>query len=365
MKNTFGNSITVTLFGESHGEYIGAVVDGIAPGILIDKENINRRLAQRRPSDNISTSRVEEDEYIIASGEYRGYTTGTPLTVIIKNTNKKSGDYSALASTPRPSHADFAAECKYHGFQDGRGGGHFSGRITAALVAVGAILESQLNENGIYIGTHISELHGAYDRAFEDYTSDISLLSESEFPTLSDKARESMVREIEKAAKMGDSVGGILESAVIGLPAGIGEPWFDSLESELAHAIFSIPGVKGIEFGLGFAFADVYGSEGNDALMIKGGKVVTETNNNGGINGGISNGMPIIFRTAIKPTPSIAKEQKTVNLTSMTDTTIQITGRHDPAIIHRARTVVDAVTAIVLADMLTARYGTDYLGADL
>lgn len=361
MKNTFGNSITVTLFGESHGEYIGAVLDGLAPGIKIDRDYINKRLAERRPSGKISTARVEADEFIIASGEFNGYTTGTPLTVLIPNTNKKSGDYEKLALTPRPSHADYTAECKYHGFQDRRGGGHFSGRITASLVAVGAILKSALESKGIFIGTHISELHSVADRGFDDYKEDIEALSNTSFPVLRESTRENMMREIEKAASMGDSVGGILESAVIGLPTGVGEPWFDTLEGMLAHALFSIPGVKGVEFGLGFAFADVYGSEGNDAFRVDNGKVVTETNNNGGINGGISNGMPIIFRTAVKPTPSIFKAQKTVNLCDMTDTTIEISGRHDPAIIHRARAVVDAVTAITLADALTGRFGTDYL----
>lgn len=363
MKNTFGNSLTVTLFGESHGEYIGAVLDGIAPGIKIDRENINKRLAQRRPSGKISTARVEADEYIIASGEHQGYTTGTPLTVLIPNTNRKSSDYEKLALTPRPSHADYTAECKYHGFQDKRGGGHFSGRVTAALVAMGAIIESALTYKGVLIGSHISELHGVADRGFDDYTADIAILNDSLFPVLRESTRENMTREIEKAAAMGDSVGGILESAVIGLPEGVGEPWFDTLEGMLAHALFSIPAVKGVEFGLGFAFADVYGSEGNDAFRIDDGKVVTETNNSGGINGGISNGMPIIFRTAIKPTPSIFKAQRTVNLDDMTDTTLEISGRHDPAIIHRARAVVDAVTAITLADALTGRFGTDYLTA--
>lgn len=361
MKNTFGNSLTVTLFGESHGDFIGAVLDGVAPGIKIDRENIDKRLSQRRPSGKISTARVEKDEYIIASGEYQGYTTGTPLTVLIPNTNKKSGDYEKLASTPRPSHADYTAECKYHGFQDKRGGGHFSGRITAALVAVGAILESALMNKGILIGTHILELHGVADRVFDSYSEDIASLNASSFPVLREITRENMMREIEKAAAMKDSVGGILESVVIGLPAGVGEPWFDTLEGMLAHALFSVPAVKGVEFGLGFAFADVYGSEGNDDFRIDGNKVVTETNNSGGINGGISNGMPIIFRTAIKPTPSIFKAQKTVNLDDMSETTIEISGRHDPAIIHRARTVVDAVTAITIADALTSRFGTDYL----
>ena len=361
MKNTFGNSITVTLFGESHGEYIGAVLDGLAPGIRIDHEYIKARLALRRPSGKISTARVEADEYSIVSGACDGYTTGTPLCILIPNQNKRSGDYKAMTDIPRPGHADYTAECKYAGFQDARGGGHFSGRLTAAIVAAGAILASALESKGIYIGTHISELHGCYDRGFDCYEKDIKALSGKVFPVLESTAEQKMTAEIEKAASLGDSVGGILESAVIGVPAGVGEPWFDSVESMLSHALFSIPGVKGVEFGLGFAFADVYGSEGNDPFAIENGNVVTTTNNNGGINGGITNGMPVIFRTAIKPTPSIFKEQASVSLSEMKSTTLKIEGRHDPAIIHRARAVVDAITAITFADMLSARFGTDYL----
>jgi chorismate synthase len=250
---------------------------------------------------------------------------------------------------------------KYHGYEDPRGGGHFSGRLTAAIVAAGALLGAALETKGIGIGSHITELHGAFDRPFEDYESDISLLRDKQFPVLTESAEEKMKKEIEKARESGDSVGGILESAVIGMPVGIGEPWFDSMESMLSHALFSIPGVKGVEFGLGFAFADVYGSEGNDTFAIKDGKVVTETNNNGGINGGITNGMPIVFKTAIKPTPSIFKEQASVSLSKMENTSLKLQGRHDPAIIHRARAVVDAVTALVIADAITVRYGTDYL----
>lgn len=361
MKNIFGNNITVTLFGESHGDYIGATLDGVAPGIKIDRDYINSKLDLRRPKGKISTARVEGDEFTIVSGEYGGYTTGTPLTILIPNTNKKSGDYKNIMETPRPGHSDYTAECKYHGFQDTRGGGHFSGRITAALVAAGAILGSALEERGIYIGTHISRLHGISDRGFINYSDDISTLATEHFPVLSKEAKSAMAKEIVEAANMGDSVGGVLESAVIGLPAGVGEPWFDTLESMLAHALFAVPGIKGVEFGLGFGFADCYGSEGNDPYRIKDGEVITSTNNNGGINGGISNGMPIIFRCAVKPTPSIFKEQETVNLSEMKNATIQIAGRHDPAIIHRARAVVDAVAAITLADVLTGRFGTDFL----
>lgn len=363
MKNTFGKAIAVTLFGESHGEAIGAVVDGLAPGIAIDNEYIKKRLDERRPSGRISTARREADEYEIVSGVFEGYTTGTPLTLIIRNKNTKSGDYSSLRDMPRPSHADYVANVKYRGYQDFRGGGHFSGRVTAALVAVGAIIRRALEGKGIYIGTHISALHGIRDRDFSDCVADIVKLGSAKFPVLNDEAGEWMQREILAAAEAGDSVGGILETAVIGMPVGVGEPWFDTVEGELSHILFSVPGVKGVEFGLGFGFADVYGSEANDAFVTDGVTVKTKTNNNGGINGGISNGMSITFRSAIKPTPSIYKVQDTVSLSAMENRELQIEGRHDPAIIHRARAVIDAVAAIALADMLAIRYGTDWLGA--
>ena len=361
MKNTFGNSITVTLFGESHGEYIGAVLDGLAPGIKVNHEYIREKLSLRRPAGNISTTRVEADEYEIVSGVFNGYTTGTPLCILIKNANKRSSDYGEAMDVPRPGHADFTAREKYHGFEDHRGGGHFSGRITAVLVAAGAILGSALEEKGIKIGSHITELHGAFDRTFDNIEEDIGLVNKKLFPTLTEEAEERMKKEIEKAKSLGDSVGGILESGIIGLPSGLGEPWFDSMESMLSHGLFSIPAVKGVEFGLGFAFADTYGSEANDTFAVKDGKVVTNSNNNGGINGGITNGMPIVFRTVIKPTPSIGKTQASVSLSKMENTTIKTEGRHDPCIVHRARAVVDAITSIVVADMLTIKYGTDYL----
>lgn len=362
MKNTFGSSISITIFGESHGAAIGAVLDGLAPGIEINDEYIAARLDERRPSGKISTSRKEADQYEIVSGVFNGYTTGTPLTIIIRNTNAKSSDYSQLLDTPRPSHADYTASVKYRGFQDYRGGGHFSGRITAALVAAGAILRYALLKHGISIGTHVSELHGVADRAFADLDADIRKLGEGGFPTLDDAAKEKMIAEAEAAAAAGDSVGGVLESAIIGLPAGVGEPWFDTLEGVLAHALFSVPAIKGVEFGLGFGFKDKFGSEANDAFATDGESVYTLTNNNGGINGGISNGMPIIFRVAVKPTPSIFKPQSTVSLGKMENTELTINGRHDPAIIHRARAVVDAVAAIAVADMLAVKYGTDWLG---
>ena len=361
MKNTFGNSLCVTLFGESHGEAIGAVIDGISPGIKVSDEYIKEKLSRRRPSGKISTKRVEADEYRILSGVFNGFTTGTPIAIVIENTNTKSSDYSSLLDTPRPSHADYTATLKYNGYQDYRGGGHFSGRITAALVCAGAILQSALEQKGILIGTHIKSLHGISDTPFSNLCEDISTLSKREFPTISCDAEGEMKRLAESIAEKGDSVGGILETAVVGFPGGVGEPWFDTLEGMLAHAIFSVPAVKGVEFGLGFGFNGSLGSEANDRFRYEGDKIVTETNNCGGILGGISNGMPIMFSTAIKPTPSIFKEQGSVSIQKKENTTIKISGRHDPMIIHRAAPVVDAVTAIVLSDMLLTKFGTDYL----
>lgn len=362
MKNTFGNNISITLFGESHGDMIGAVLDGLSAGVKIDYNMIEREMNKRRPHGKISTPRHESDIVRIVSGVMNGISTGAPITVIIENNNKNSKDYSLLKDTPRPSHADYTANVKYGGNQDYRGGGHFSGRLTAPIVAVGAILQSALNQKGICIGTHIKKLHGISDRDFISYDDDIRILSEKLFPVLDADSEADMTSEIIKAAEMGDSVGGVLESAVIGLPAGIGEPWFDSLESTLSHILFSIPGVKGVEFGLGFEFAEKYGSEANDPFTTDGEKIFTLTNNNGGINGGISNGMPILFRTVVKPTPSIFKDQLTVSLSKMENTVLKINGRHDPAIIHRARAVVDAVCAIAIADALSAMYGTSYFG---
>lgn len=362
MKNTFGSNITVTLFGESHGDMIGAVIDGLTPGVAIDDGYIREKLELRRPFGTVSTPRREPDSYRIVSGVHAGYTTGTPLTVLIENTNTKSSDYESIRYTPRPGHADYTAECKYGGYQDTRGGGHFSGRVTAALVAAGAIISSALEKKGIMIGTHILSLGGISDRPFTALESDIAILSKKKFPVIDGDSAGKMKKKIEEAASLGDSVGGILETAVIGLPAGIGEPWFDTVEGVLSHALFSVPGIKGVEFGRGFRFAEMLGSEANDPFRIKDGRVITATNNNGGVNGGITNGMPVIFRCAVKPTPSIFKVQDTVDLKSGKNTEIELKGRHDPAIIHRARAVVDAVTAIAILDLLAARYGTGCLG---
>ena len=361
MKNTFGNSIAITIFGESHGEYIGAVLDGMTPGVEINEEYIRHMLLLRRPDGKISTPRKEKDEFKIVSGVLGGKATGTPITILIPNENVKSGDYSQMRTVARPSHADFTAECKYHGFQDSRGGGHFSGRITAALVAAGAICRYALEQKGIYIGTHVKKCAGILDREFGDLLSDIKELNQKTFAVLDEPRISEMTNAILDAASKGDSVGGVLETAICGMPAGVGEPWFDSLESQLSHMLFSIPAVKGIEFGKGFSIADSMGSEANDAMRIENGKVITTTNNNGGINGGITNGMPVIFRTAIKPTPTIFKPQNTIDFKSMTETVLEPKGRHDPAIVHRARVVQDAASAIVLCDALAMRFGTDWL----
>ncbi len=360
MKNTFGCAITLTLFGESHGEEIGCVLDGLAPGIAVSEEEIARLLSLRRPQGAVSTARQEPDPFRIVSGVYQGRTTGTPLAILIPNLTQRSSDYERQTKL-RPGHADFTAEMKYHGFQDPRGGGHFSGRITAPLVAAGAILLSALREKGIVIGTHMASCGQVSDRPFADLGSDIASLSTRAFPVLDHNAAKAMEEEILTAKKEGDSVGGVLETAVLGLPAGVGEPWFDTLESLLSHALFAIPAVKGVEFGKGFALAGLRGSQANDAFCVENGNIQTRTNHNGGINGGISNGMPLIFRCAVKPTPTLSREQDTVDLLTGEECTIASRGRHDPCIVHRARVVVDSMTALTLADALTLRFGTDYL----
>lgn len=358
MKNTFGQSVSVTVFGESHGQAIGAVIDGLAPGIEVDNDFIAYQLSKRRPQGKTDTPRVEMDNYQILSGVFEGKTTGTPICIVIPNENTKSKDYDKTRGIARPSHADYTAYCKYHGYEDYRGGGHFSGRITAALVASGAIALKALEKLNIKIGTHILKCADVSDREFENIDTDIDLLSKKSFPVLSD-CQEQMTEKIDEARKQLDSVGGIVQTAISGIPAGVGEPWFDSVESVLSHALFSIGGVKGIEFGQGFNFASMKGSQANDQFEIIDDKIATKTNNNGGINGGITNGMPILFNLAVKPTPSIAKEQQTVDFISKENMLLNIEGRHDPAIIRRVCVVVDSVCALAICDMLAQRYGTD------
>lgn len=361
MKNTFGNNVSVTLFGESHGVAIGAVVDGLPAGIPVSEDFIRHQLSLRRPVGKISTPRREADKFRILSGVYNGYTTGTAIAIVIENENTHSSDYSEMRSVARPGHADYTAYCKYKGYEDYRGGGHFSGRITAALVAAGAVIISALRNKGITVGTHIKSVHGVCDRNFDNIEEDILALANKEFAVLDEIVEEQLKNEITKAAEQGDSVGGVLESAVCGLPAGVGEPWFDTLEGCLSHILFSVPAIKGVEFGAGFDIADMYGSEANDCLCYNGEKVITKTNNNGGINGGITNGMPVVFRCAVKPTPTIFKEQETVDFTTKENTVISPKGRHDPCIVHRARVVVDSACAIAVCDMLAAKFGSDWL----
>lgn len=363
MKNTFGNNISVTLFGESHGEAIGAVIDGLPAGIEVNETFIAHQLDLRRPVGKISTPRNESDDFKIFSGVFEGKTTGTPLCITIPNENTNSKDYSKSYGKARPGHADFTAYSKYNGCEDYRGGGHFSGRVTAGIVAIGAVCIDALKKKNIFIGTHIKKCAGVEDEEFNNIEENIRNLSDKSFAVIDDAKGEEMIKNIEKAKAKGDSVGGVLETVVTGLPAGIGEPWFDSVESMLSHALFSIPAIKGVEFGAGFSCADMFGSEMNDAFTYENGSIITKTNNNGGINGGITNGMPVVFSCAIKPTPSISKEQETIDFINKENTLLKTTGRHDPCIVHRARVVVDSVTAIALCDLLSQKFGTDWLGA--
>jgi len=363
MKNTFGHNVSVTLFGESHGASVGAVVDGLAPGLPVDEDFIAAMLTRRRPQGRISTARQEADRFVIESGVFEGKTTGTPVCIRIPNEDTRSADYTAQRRLVRPGHADYTAACKYHGYEDYRGGGHFSGRITAALVAAGALVIPALAAKGIRVATHVSRLGGVEDRPFEDLCVDMDRLAAGGFPVLDPSAEAAMTERILIARENKDSVGGVLETVVTGLPVGVGEPWFDTVEGVLSHALFSIPAIKGVEFGDGFALADTTGSAANDAFRVVDGRIVTVTNHNGGINGGITNGMPVVVRCAVKPTPTIGLCQDSVDLIDGTNAQLEAKGRHDPCIVHRAAVVADCVVALALCDLLAGRYGTDWLGA--
>ena len=360
MKNTFGSAVALTIFGESHGPAIGAVLDGIAAGIPVDTAFLAERMDRRRArGDGLSTARTEADVIEFLSGVLDGHTTGTAITLIVRNGNTRSGDYAKTADLLRPGHADYTAYAKYEGYQDARGGGHFSGRITAAVVAAGALCESILQGLGIRTYTHIAEVAGIADAPLSSAAGQsFSEPAPGHFALL-DPAKEIPMQEaIRAAAAGGDSVGGILETVITGLPAGLGEPFFDSVESTLAHLLFAMPAVKGIEFGAGFGFARLRGSTANDPFVMQDGRVVTATNRNGGVNGGITNGMPVVFRTVVKPTPSIYKEQSTVDMVTRTDARLQIQGRHDPCITARAGVVQNTLAAFGVLDLLTVRYGT-------
>ncbi len=360
MSNTLGKHIALTLFGESHGPAIGAVLDGMPCGIAVDEDFISQCLSRRRPCGSTETARREADKYKMISGVFNGYTTGEPICIIIENSDTRSADYDATHLLARPSHADYVAHISHRGFEDWRGGGHFSGRLTAPVVALGAICLKALQNIGIGVATHILSCGKVCDQAFDavDYgklDSQIRLVGERNFPVIND-IQSQIEAEIEAVRLESDSIGGVIQTAVSHLPVGLGEPWFDSLDGSLANAMLSIGGIKGIEFGLGFNFKSATGSSCNDEFYNSPEGVRTYTNNSGGINGGYSNGMPVVFNCAVKPTPSIAREQRTIDMSTGENFTINIKGRHDPAIIRRICPVVTAVTAIVICDMLKGAF---------
>ena len=369
MKNTFGSNLSLTIFGESHGAAIGAVLDGMAAGVPVEEKALAALMDQRRArGDGLSTARVEADQIRILSGVVQGHTTGTPIALMIENQNTRSGDYAATAALLRPGHADYTAYARYRGFQDARGGGHFSGRITAGLVAGGGIVLGALERAGIRIVTHIAQCAGIDDTPFaRDDPAALAAQANvlagrgAGFALLDGAVEEPMKAAIRAAGAEGDSVGGLLETAILGLPAGVGEPFFDSVESQLAHAAFAVPAVKGIAFGEGFGFAALRGSQANDPFRVEEGRIVTETNRNAGINGGLTNGMPVVFRTVVKPTPSIYKEQRTVDYTAGENALLSIKGRHDPCIVPRAAVVQTCAAAVAIGDLLTARYGETWM----
>ena len=356
MASYLGEHIHVSVFGQSHSPAIGVVVDGLPAGERVDMEELGRFLKRRAPGQNAtSTPRKEADLPQFLSGLVDDVTCGAPLAALIENTNTRSQDYAQLRDKPRPGHADFTAQVKYGGFQDVAGGGHFSGRLTAPLCIAGGICLQMLKRRGIEVAAHIASIATEADRPFDpmgESVETLDALKRAPFPVLDEKAGEQMRKVILQAKEEGDSVGGIVECLVTGVPAGLGEPMFGGMENRLAAALFGIPAVKGVEFGAGFGVATMRGSENNDPFTVKDGKLVTETNHAGGILGGITNGMPLVFRLAVKPTPSIAKQQQTVSLSKKQVEELVVTGRHDPCIVPRAVPVVEAVTALVLTDLL-------------
>lgn len=355
MSSEFGNKLKVSVFGQSHGEAIGVVINGLPSGEAIDVEELQAFMERRRGGKNaFSTKRSEEDRPEFLSGLVDDITCGMPLCAVIKNGDKRSSDYAELLDKPRPGHADYTAFVKWKGNADMRGGGHFSGRLTAPLCIAGGIAKQILARRGIYVGAHLDAVAGIKDKPFdtEDTRELFERIAEKDFPVIDDAKGEEMKQAIIDAAKDLDSVGGVIECMVTGVPAGIGEPMFDGVENRLAAALFGIPAIKGVEFGRGFEASLLRGSENNDPYVIEDGKIKTLTNNAGGILGGITNGAPIVVRTAVKPTPSIAKEQDTVSLSKKESAKLSVKGRHDPCIAQRAVPVVEAVTALVILDML-------------
>lgn len=356
MSSTYGDKIKISIFGESHGNGIGVVIDGLVAGEKIDMDSVLVQMSRRAPGkDKTATSRKESDLPKVLSGMLGDTLTGAPLCAVIENTNTRSGDYGNLLSCPRPGHSDYAAFVKYSGANDIRGGGHFSGRLTAPIVFAGAICRQLLEKKGIKIAAHINSIGDVCDDSFNPICIDdelIAKLNTSSFALINGAVEENMRAEVESARMNLDSMGGTIECAVTGIEAGIGEPMFDGVEGVIAKAVFGVPAIKGIEFGKGFELAKMRGSQSNDPFRYSDGKVVTETNNCGGILGGITNGMPIIFRAAVKPTPSIAQKQKTVDLQKKENAELEIHGRHDPCIVPRAVPVIEAVTAIAIANLM-------------
>ncbi len=358
MSSFWNHNISISIFGESHGPGIGVTIDNLPAGEYIDTNAISDFMARRAPrNDATSTHRKESDIPSIMSGVLNNRTTGTPLMALIRNNDQHSGDYSNVSRLARPGHADYTGAVRYRGFNDVRGGGHFSGRLTAPLTFAGAVCGQILEHRGIYTGTHIASIHGIKDKMFDPCEIDretILKLRHKKFPTINDKKGQAMYDDIAKARESLDSVGGVVECAITNVPAGVGSPMFEGLENTIAQLAFGIPAVKGIEFGSGFNAPNMLGSQHNDEFYVDDrGHVKTKTNNHGGILGGISSGMPIIFRVAFKPTPSIAQAQETVDYHDLTNETIQIKGRHDPCVVVRAVPVVEAVANIaILSHML-------------
>lgn len=352
MNSTYGDKLTLTIFGQSHGPAIGMTLDGVPAGLPVDMDALQTFLNRRAPGQNAwSTPRKETDKVEILSGVVDGRTCGAPITAVIRNTNTRSGDYENLKTCPRPGHADYAAQIKYGGMQDAAGGGHFSGRLTAPLCIAGGLCLQWLAQMGIRIGAHIANIYGIEDDSFDPIAPQIDGIY-TLFPVLNSQQGEKMQAAIAAAKVKGDSVGGSIACAVTGLEAGFGGPLFAGIEGKLAQILYGIPAVKAVEFGDGFGVCSMLGSENNDSYCYENDTVVTKSNHCGGILGGISNGMPILFRVAIKPTPSIALPQQTVDLKSGENTTIQIKGRHDPCIVPRAVPVVEAAAAIALFDLI-------------
>ena len=352
MSVMYGNKLKISIFGQSHSEEIGVIIDGLPAGIKIDREFLKSFMSRRAPGQAFSTPRKEADEIEFVSGlNERDETCGTSICAVIKNTNVKSSDYSNLEKCPRPSHSDLTAYFKYGEKRDVRGGGQFSGRLTAPMCIAGGIALSLLKQKGINIGAHILKIGNIVDERYSFVDENINE-NQSDFPVINKAVAELMKEKIIETSKLLDSIGGEIECKITGMPVAIGGPLFDGVENNLAKIMFAIPGVKGFEIGAGFSVSDKTGSQNNDLLTVKNGKIVTITNNDGGINGGITNGMPIVFKIALKPTPSIGKPQQTINLETLKEEIIEIKGRHDPCIAVRAVPVVEACSAIAILDMM-------------